>query len=92
LLVSRMTTSQENLGVGIELSAIAAAIVGGVSLQGGVGDAVGPAIGAFLLGVILIGLNLIRVSTYAQPVLTGLIVLAAVAYDRRKALRGGAGA
>ena len=95
LLVSRMTTSQENLGVGIELSAIAAAIVGGVSLQGGVGNALGPAIGAFLLGVILIGLNLVGVSTYAQPVLTGLILLAAVAYDRRKVLlgpRGEAGA
>jgi ribose/xylose/arabinose/galactoside ABC-type transport system permease subunit len=88
LLVSRMTTSQENLGLGIELSAIAAAIVGGVSLQGGVGDAVGPVIGAFLMGVILIGLNLLGVATYAQPVLTGLIVLAAVAYDRRKVLLG----
>jgi ribose/xylose/arabinose/galactoside ABC-type transport system permease subunit len=88
LLVSRMTTSQENLGLGIELSAIAAAIVGGVSLQGGVGNALGPAIGAFLLGVILIGLNLVGVTTYAQPVLTGLILLAAVAYDRRKVLKG----
>ena len=92
LLVSRMTTSQENIGIGIELSAIAAAIVGGVSLQGGAGDAIGPVTGAFLLGVILIGLNLVGVPTYAQPVLTGLIVLAAVAYDRRKAPRGEAGA
>jgi ribose/xylose/arabinose/galactoside ABC-type transport system permease subunit len=88
LLVSRMTTSQENLGIGIELSAIAAAIVGGVSLQGGVGDAVGPVIGAFLMGVILIGLNLVGVTTYAQPVLTGLILLGAVAYDRHKVLLG----
>ena len=88
LLVSRMTTSQENLGIGIELSAIAAAIVGGVSMQGGVGDAVGPVIGAFLMGVILIGLNLIGVTTYAQPVLTGLILLGAVAYDRRKVSLG----
>jgi ribose/xylose/arabinose/galactoside ABC-type transport system permease subunit len=86
LLVSRMTTSQENLGVGIELSAIAAAIVGGVSLRGGVGDATGPVIGAFLMGVILIGLNLVGVTTYAQPVLTGLILLGAVAYDRWKVL------
>jgi ribose/xylose/arabinose/galactoside ABC-type transport system permease subunit len=86
LLVSRMTTSQENLGIGIELSAIAAAIVGGVSLRGGVGDAIGPVIGAFLMGVILIGLNLLGVATYAQPVLTGLILLGAVAYDRWKVL------
>jgi ribose/xylose/arabinose/galactoside ABC-type transport system permease subunit len=88
LLVSRMTTSQENLGIGIELSAIAAAIVGGVSLQGGVGDAIGPVIGAFLMGVILIGLNLVGVTTYAQPVLTGLILLSAVAYDRWQVLTG----
>ncbi len=88
LLVSRMTTSQENLGIGIELSAIAAAIVGGVSLQGGIGDAFGPVIGAFLMGVILIGLNLVGVTTYAQPVLTGLILLGAVAYDRWQFLTG----
>jgi ribose/xylose/arabinose/galactoside ABC-type transport system permease subunit len=88
LLVSRMTTSQESLGIGVELSAIAAAIVGGVSLQGGVGDAIGPVIGAFLMGVILIGLNLVGVTTYAQPVLTGLILLGAVAYDRWQVLTG----
>ncbi|MBV8568349.1 MAG: ABC transporter permease [Methylobacteriaceae bacterium] len=82
ILVSRMTTSQENLGIGIELSAIAAAIVGGASLQGGTGNAIGPVIGAFLLGVILIGLNLVGITTYAQPVLTGLILLGAVYYDR----------
>jgi ribose/xylose/arabinose/galactoside ABC-type transport system permease subunit len=85
VLVSRMTTSQENLGIGIELSAIAATIIGGVSLQGGVGNAIGPVMGAFLMGVILIGLNLIGVTTYAQPVLTGAILLGAVYYDRRLA-------
>jgi ribose/xylose/arabinose/galactoside ABC-type transport system permease subunit len=82
VLVSRMTTSTENLGVGSELSAIAAAIIGGVSLQGGIGNAIGPVIGAFLMGIILIGLNLVGVSTYAQPILTGFILLGAVAYDR----------
>jgi ribose/xylose/arabinose/galactoside ABC-type transport system permease subunit len=86
VLVSRMTTSQENLGIGIELSAIAATIIGGVSLQGGVGNAIGPVMGAFLMGVILIGLNLIGVTTYAQPVLTGAILLGAVYYDRRLVL------
>jgi ribose/xylose/arabinose/galactoside ABC-type transport system permease subunit len=87
VLVSRMTTSQENLGIGIELSAIAAAIIGGVSLQGGIGNAIGPVIGAFLMGVILIGLNLVGVTTYGQPVLTGAILLGAVYYDRRLVLR-----
>lgn len=94
VLISRMTTSQENLGMGIELTAIAAAIIGGVSLQGGVGNVIGPVIGAFLMGVILIGLNLVGVTTYAQPVLTGMILLGAVYYDRllarRRAGDGGA--
>jgi len=87
VLVSRMTTSQENLGIGIELSAIAAAIIGGVSLQGGIGNVIGPVIGAFLMGVILIGLNLVGITTYAQPVLTGTILLGAVYYDRVLVLR-----
>jgi ribose/xylose/arabinose/galactoside ABC-type transport system permease subunit len=87
VLVSRMTTSQENLGIGIELSAIAAAIIGGVSLQGGIGNVIGPVIGAFLMGVILIGLNLVGITTYAQPVLTGAILLGAVYYDRVLVLR-----
>jgi ribose/xylose/arabinose/galactoside ABC-type transport system permease subunit len=95
VLVSRMTTSQENIGIGIELSAIAAAIIGGVSLQGGIGNVIGPVIGAFLMGVILIGLNLVGITTYAQPVLTGAILLGAVYYDRvlvlRRARRAGAG-
>lgn len=91
VLVSRMTTSQENLGMGIELSAIAAAIIGGVSLQGGVGNVIGPVIGAFLMGVILIGLNLVGVTTYAQPILTGFILLGAVYYDRLRRRAGARG-
>jgi ribose/xylose/arabinose/galactoside ABC-type transport system permease subunit len=87
MLVSRMTTSTENLGVGGELSSIAAAIIGGVSLQGGVGNMIGPVIGSFLMGVTLIGLNLVGIPTYAQPVLTGIILLGAVAYDRFLVMR-----
>jgi len=87
ILVSRMTTSQENLGIGIELSAIAAAIIGGVSLVGGTGNVIGPVIGAFLMGVILIGLSLLGVTTYAQPVLTGAVLLGAVYYDKLAATK-----
>jgi ribose/xylose/arabinose/galactoside ABC-type transport system permease subunit len=81
VLLSRMTTATESLGIGIEMSAIAAAIIGGVSLQGGIGSVFGPVIGAFLMGVVLIGLNLIGIPTYAQPVMTGVILLGAVWYD-----------
>ena len=82
LLVARLTTATEQLGAGMELTAIAAAVIGGVSLQGGTGTAFGPAVGAFLLGVILLGLTLLGVSQFVQQILTGLILLAAVGADR----------
>lgn len=82
LLVARLTTSTEALGTGMELTAIAAAVLGGVSLVGGVGALVGPAVAAFLLGAILIGLTVLGVSQFVQQILTGAILLAAIAYDR----------
>lgn len=82
LLVARLTTSTEALGNGMELTAIAAAVIGGVSLQGGVGSAWGPVLGAFLLGVVLIGLTLLGVTQFVQQILTGAILLAAVCQNR----------
>jgi len=82
LLVAKLTTSTEALGFGMELSAIAAAVIGGVSLAGGAGSVFGPALGAFLLGAILLGLTLLHISQYVQQVITGAILLAAVGYDR----------
>lgn len=82
ILVARLTTSTEQLGTGMELTAISAAVIGGVSLQGGIGSMFGPVIGAFLLGVVLIGLTLLGASQYVQQILTGAILLAAVCYDR----------
>ena len=87
LLVAKLTTSTEALGTGMELTAIAAAVLGGVSLVGGIGSLAGPAIGAFLLGAILIGLTVMGVSQFVQQILTGLILLAAVAYDRWAGVR-----
>ena len=82
VLVARLTTSTEQLGTGMELTAISAAVIGGVSLQGGIGSMLGPVIGAFLLGVVLIGLTLLGASQYVQQILTGAILLTAVCYDR----------
>jgi ribose/xylose/arabinose/galactoside ABC-type transport system permease subunit len=87
LLIARLTTSTEALGTGMELTAIAAAVIGGVSLQGGIGSVTGPTIGAFLLGVVLIGLTLLGVSQFVQQILTGAILLAAVCYDRFLVIR-----
>lgn len=90
LLVARLTTSTEALGEGIELTAIAAAVIGGFSLSGGTGRLAGPVIGTFLLGVVLIGLTQLGISPFVQQILTGIILLVAVGNDRmqtRRALR-----
>jgi ribose/xylose/arabinose/galactoside ABC-type transport system permease subunit len=87
IMVARFTTSTEALGTGMELTAIAAAVIGGVSLAGGIGSIFGPALGAFLLGAVLLGLTLLGVPQFVQQIITGAILLAAVGYDRVLALR-----
>jgi ribose/xylose/arabinose/galactoside ABC-type transport system permease subunit len=87
LLVARLTTSTEGLGEGIELTAIAAAVIGGFSLTGGTGRLLGPVIGTFLLGIVLIGLTQMGISPFVQQILTGLILLVAVGNDRLQTLR-----
>lgn len=87
IMVARFTTSTEALGLGMELTAIAAAVIGGVSLAGGIGSVFGPVIGAFLLGVVLLGLTLQGVPQFVQQIITGTILLAAVGYDRLLLLR-----
>lgn len=88
IMVARFTTSTEALGTGMELTAIASAVVGGVSLTGGVGSMFGPALGAFLLGAVLLGLTLEGVPQFVQQITTGVVLLAAVGYDRLLLLRG----
>jgi len=87
IMVARFTTSTEALGTGMELTAIAAAVIGGVSLAGGIGSMFGPVVGAFLLGAVLLGLTLQGVPQFVQQIITGVILLAAVGYDRLLALR-----
>lgn len=87
IMVARFTTATEALGTGMELTTIAAAVIGGVSLTGGIGTMFGPALGAFLLGAILVGLTLQGVPQFVQQIITGGILLAAVGYDRLLLLR-----
>lgn len=82
VLTASFQTSTEDLGTGFELSAIAAAVIGGVSLAGGVGGPFGPPLGAFLVGTLSVGLTLINVTTYAQTIVTGAVLILAVGYDR----------
>ena len=81
LLTSRITTGQPNAGVGFELDAIAAAIIGGTSTSGGTGTMTGTLIGALLIGVISNGLDLLNVTSYYQQVVMGIIIIGAVVLD-----------
>ena len=74
-----MTT---NLGQGMELSVIAAAVIGGANLAGGTGTAFGAVIGAALIEVIRNSLILLGISTFWQGSFVGSFILLAVAFDR----------
>lgn len=84
LLASRLGSGSPNVGVGYELDAIAAAVVGGTSFAGGVGTITGTLIGALILGVISNGLNLLGISPFFQQIVRGLIILSAVILDSKK--------
>lgn len=84
VLASRITTGQPNAGIGYELDAIAAAVIGGASLNGGKGGVGGAVLGALLIGVINNGLDLLNVSSYYQQVVKGLIIVGAVWLDRSR--------
>jgi methyl-galactoside transport system permease protein len=84
LEASRGDGATNNLGNGYELDAIAACVVGGVSLSGGVGKVKGIIIGVLIFQVIAYGLVFIGVSPYYQQIIKGIIIAAAVALDLAK--------
>ena len=82
---SRIGSGQPGLGVGYELDAIAAAVIGGTSLSaGGIGTIPGTIIGALIIGVLNNTLDLINVSAYWQQIIKGMIIVGAVILDQRK--------
>ncbi len=81
LIASRLNSAQPALGQGYELDAIAAAVIGGVSLSGGEGTILGTVIGAFIMSVLINGLRIMSVPQEWQIVVTGLIVIFAVYAD-----------
>ena len=85
VLASRITTGQPNAAMGYELDAIAAVVIGGTSLSGGIGGVGGTLLGALLMGVINNGLDLLNVSSYYQQIIKGLIIVGAVWLDRSRA-------
>jgi len=81
LWASRFESAQTNTALGFELQTVAASIVGGVSISGGVGTVPGVLLGALLLGIIQNSLTLIRISPFWQLAVQGLLILVAVVTD-----------
>lgn len=84
IMASQLKSGAPTYGITYELYVIAAVVVGGTSLSGGEGKIIGTLIGAFVIGVIQNGMNLINIETYTQKVVLGLVILAAVLFDRLK--------
>lgn len=83
ILTSRLFSAQPTAGSGYELDAIAAVVLGGTSLSGGVGRITGTALGAIIIGVLGNALNLLNVSSYYQMMIKAAVILIAVLIDRR---------
>jgi ribose transport system permease protein len=84
LMTARLNSGSPNYGVGMELAAIAAAVIGGASLEGGRGNIVSSLLGALTITIVQNGLNLNAVPTSIQSVITGFIILLAVFIDMWK--------
>lgn len=78
---ARAQTAQAGMGVMYELDAIAATVIGGTSLAGGVGRITGTVIGTVILGVMTSGFTFLRVDAYYQEIVKGMIIVAAVVVD-----------
>jgi putative xylitol transport system permease protein len=81
VLTARTTSALTQSGIGYELDAIAAVVIGGTSLAGGVGSLAGTLFGVLIIGVINNGLDLLGVSSYYQQVIKGVVIVAAVLLD-----------
>lgn len=81
IFMSRVNAGLPNAGIGFELQAITAPIIGGTSFSGGVGTVFGTLAGALIVGVLGNIMNLVGVGSYIQQIVMGLIIVVAVAYD-----------
>lgn len=78
VLASRLNSAQPTAGMGYELDAIAAVVLGGTNLFGGEGELWGTLVGAFIMGILNNGLNMLNVSSFYQQVVKGIVILIAV--------------
>jgi inositol transport system permease protein len=84
VLSARAISGQAGMGVSYELDAIAASVIGGTSLAGGVGRITGTVIGTIILGVMTSGFTFLRIDAYYQEIVKGVIIVAAVIIDQQR--------
>ncbi|HZH92637.1 MAG TPA: ribose ABC transporter permease [Tissierellaceae bacterium] len=84
IVTARLGSAQPTAGSGYELDAIAAVVIGGTSMAGGIGTIFGTAIGAMIIGILNNALNMLQVSSYYQDVAKGVVILIAVLLDRKQ--------
>ena len=88
VLVGRLGAATPTSGLGYELDAIAAVVLGGAPLSGGTGSPLGTIIGILLLAVLRNGLTILNVSPYVQQIVTGAVLVVAALLDYRSSRRG----
>ncbi len=91
VLSSKNLTAQAGMGVMYELDAIAMAVIGGISLQGGRGSILGTVLGALIFGVIISGFTFLKLDAYYQEMVKGVIIVGAVVLDQWRQHRSGRG-
>jgi len=82
LLTARVETGEANLGGTIALESIAACVIAGVSLRGGIGRVPNVVMGAVFIGLVQNGMNLTNVGSYLQMVVLGVLLIIAVVADQ----------
>ena len=82
ITAARATSGQAGMGMSYELDAIAAAVIGGTSLSGGIGRITGTVVGTLILGVMMSGFTFLGVDAYIQDIVKGVIIIVAVMADQ----------
>jgi len=82
ILSSKNLTARSGMGIMYELDAIAMAVIGGISLQGGRGSIIGTVLGALIFGVIISGFTFLKLDAYYQEMVKGAIIVGAVVLDQ----------
>jgi ribose transport system permease protein len=82
IMAARIISAQPAAGDGYELDAVASSVIGGTSTMGGEGSVAGTFIGAFVIGVLRNGLNLIGITPYIQKIIIGVVIVGSVFLDK----------